>query len=193
MPKRSDILEFAILGVLAEGPQHGYELRKRLTAILGPFRPLSFGSLYPALHRLQERGLIEATGAAAEPATRSRRSRVSYAVTTAGADAFSAWANEPGPDAWDDEGFATRMAFFARTEARVRLRILEGRRSRLEERVAALREAIARSRERVEAYSLRMQEHNLEGAEREVRWVDELITHERSAIPQSNANQKEQS
>ena len=71
------------------------------------------------------------------------------------------------------------MAFFGRTESRVRLRILEGRRSRLEERVDALRESVSRGRERADAYTLQLQQHGLDGAEREVRWLTELIQTER--------------
>jgi hypothetical protein len=160
MATRHDVLEFAVLGVLSDGPLHGYELRKRLAAVLGPFRALSYGSLYPCLRRVQAKGLIEEVD------------------VTAAAESV---ANQPGPEAWEDEGFAAHLAFFSRTEARVRLRILEGRRSRLEERVQTLRESLTRSRERVDAYTLQLQQHGLDGAEREVRWLNELIAHERDA------------
>ncbi len=79
-----------------------------------------------------------------------------------------------------DEGFAAHLAFFGRTESRVRLRILEGRRSRLEERVETLRESVVRGRAKVDAYTLQLQQHGLDGAEREVRWLNELIQHEHS-------------
>ena len=46
--RRSGVLEFAILGLLRDAPMHGYELRKRLNAVLGSFRAISYGSLYPA-------------------------------------------------------------------------------------------------------------------------------------------------
>ena len=59
MSKRSGILEFAVLGLLRESPMHGYELRKRLTGLLGPFRAFSYGSLYPTLRRMQADGLID--------------------------------------------------------------------------------------------------------------------------------------
>ena len=163
MARRADILEYAILGMLGDGPLHGYELRKRLAIVLGPFRPLSYGSLYPALHRISARGLItgaEVTAAidTSAPPLSARRARVVYALTGDGKEAFAAWVNETGPEAWDDEGFATHLAFFSRTEARARVRILHGRRSRLEERVALLRESMTRSRERVDAYTLQLQQ-----------------------------------
>jgi hypothetical protein len=104
-----------------------------------------------------------------------------YAITGDGKEEFASWANQPGPEAWEDEGFAAHLAFFGRTEARVRLRILEGRRSRLEERVQTLRESLTRSRERVDAYTLQLQQHGLDGAEREVRWLNELIAQERDS------------
>ena len=187
MAKRHDVLEFAVLGVLAEGPLHGYELRKRLTTVLGPFRALSYGSLYPCLRRLQGKGLIDEVSItpaldSAAPALAPRRARVVYAISADGKEEFGTWANQPGPEAWEDEGFAAHLAFFSRTEARVRLRILEGRKSRLEERVDTLRESLARSRERMDAYTLQLQQHGLDGAEREVRWLNELITNERTSI-----------
>ena len=41
--RRARLLEFAVLGLLHEGPTHGYELRRRLNTALGPFRALSYG------------------------------------------------------------------------------------------------------------------------------------------------------
>ena len=45
--QRSGVLELAVLGLLHETPMHGYELRKRLNAVLGAFRAFGYGSLYP--------------------------------------------------------------------------------------------------------------------------------------------------
>ena len=58
MRSRAESLEFALLGLLKESSLHGYELRKRLTAIFGPFRALSFSVLYPQLKRMLDAGLI---------------------------------------------------------------------------------------------------------------------------------------
>ena len=59
MRSRGESLEFALLGLLSQGPLHGYELRKRMIAIYGPFRALSFSVLYPQLHRMVDQKLIE--------------------------------------------------------------------------------------------------------------------------------------
>lgn len=50
------MLEMAILGVLKEQPMHGYELRHYLSFIVGHIWQLSYGTLYPALRRLEKRG-----------------------------------------------------------------------------------------------------------------------------------------
>ena len=62
------MLELAILGLLKEQELHGYELKKRLVEALGPFSSVSFGSLYPALARLQRTGAVEASEAPPSPA-----------------------------------------------------------------------------------------------------------------------------
>ena len=61
------------------------------------------------------------------------------------------------------------------------MRILEGRRSRLEERLEGFRAAATRTRERVDSYTLELQRHGLESVEREVRWLNELIASERQS------------
>ena len=59
------MLELAVLGLLKEQQLHGYELKKRLTEALGPFSSVSFGSLYPALNRLETAGALRAVEAPA--------------------------------------------------------------------------------------------------------------------------------
>ena len=176
--RRAALLEFAVLGLLHDGPLHGYELRKRLTTALGIFRALSYGSLYPALKRLVDVGWIHETQ---EPTAAGKRPRITYELTADGKEHFQDLVAASGPDAWDDDDFDVRFAFFSRTEAQVRLRILEGRRSRLEERLANIRDASARNRERMDGYTLALQQHGEDAAEREVRWLEELIVAERRA------------
>lgn len=157
---------------------HGYELRKRLSAVLGAFHAFSYGSLYPCLKDLLTRGLIAEEDP--DPGVRtSRRSRIVYRLTAEGKDRLHELLSEAGPNSWDDDGFGVHFAFFGQTRADVRLRILEGRRSRLEERMEGVRAAFARTRERVDSYTLELQRHGLESVEREVRWLNELIATER--------------
>jgi DNA-binding PadR family transcriptional regulator len=189
---RSGVLELAVLGLLHGTPMHGYELRKRLYTVLGAFRALSYGSLYPCLHELLAAGLIaeEHEEAEAAPVRASaaparakagRRSLKVYRLTADGKERLQELLAEGGPATWEDDGFGVHFAFFGLTRADVRLRILEGRRSRLEERMEAIRAAFTRTRERVDRYTEELHRHGLESVEREVRWLNELIASERQA------------
>ena len=180
MARRADVLELAVLGMLHENPTHGYELRKRLNALLGPFRALSYGTLHPCLKALLAAGLVRELDEGPEiPPLASRRGRIVYELTAEGKERFQSLVRSPGPAAWEDEPFTVHFAFFARTDAATRLQILEGRRSRLQERREGARQAMQRAREKLDAYTLELQRHGLESVDREVRWLTELIDSER--------------
>ena len=168
---------------------HGYELSKQLNMLLGTFRALSYGTLYPCLTKLYEEGLITKEGDvppndSPRPPTRSPgRSKIVYRLTAEGKERLQALLSQAGPAAWEDDGFGVHFAFFGLTRADIRMRILEGRRSRLEERLDSVRAAMSRTAERLDSYTLELQRHGLESVEREVRWLNELIASERQSDP----------
>jgi DNA-binding PadR family transcriptional regulator len=174
------LLELAILGLLLESPMHGYELRKRLTGLLGAFRAFSYGSLYPALRRMQADGLI-VEDAAPEGIPKMRRARRVYQLSDAGKQRFTELVADTGPQNFSDDGFGVHLAFFNRTPAEARMRILEGRRRQVEERREGLREAVARASSSIDRYTRQLHQLGLESSEREVKWLNELIAAERTA------------
>ena len=192
------MLELAVLGVLHDDPMHGYELRKRLTGLLGAFRACSFGSLYPTLRRLQRRGFIVEDNERADDLrasrgkTWSRRARRVYKLTADGKEYFATLLADAGPQTWEDGCFGVHMAFFSRTPAEVRMRILEGRRRRVEERREGLRAALARTGDQIDRYTLELHRMGLDTSEREVRWLNELIAHEQ-ANPAPSHDDRERS
>jgi len=64
MPAKSDLpqgtLDLLILKVVALGPVHGYAIAQRLQHVSRDVVQVPQGSLYPALHRLENRGLLTA-------------------------------------------------------------------------------------------------------------------------------------
>lgn len=177
----SSSFPLAILGLLADAPMHGYQLRQKLSATLGSLRVFSYGSLYPTLRRLEAAG--EITSQAPEidldalPLT-SRRSRVVYRLTADGKERLAELLRDSGPQSSSDDGFEVHLAFFSRTPSEARLRILESRRLRLENRRDGLRCALAKAADRMDAYTDQLRRLGLESTEREVRWLDELIATE---------------
>jgi len=190
MAKRSGVLEFAVLGLLQDTPMHGYELRKRLNGVLGAFRAISYGSLYPCLKDLLRQGLIEEDGpsvAGAAPLS-GRRAKIVYRLTADGKERLAEMLEDSGPQAWEDDRFGVHLAFFGRTDAEVRMRILQGRRSRLEERLSNLHGSATRTRERLDTYTLQLQQHGLDSVEREVSWLRELIDKENQLTGEASAS-----
>ncbi len=177
MKSRSESLEFALLGLLSQAPLHGYELRKRLTSIFGPFRALSFSVLYPQLRRMLDAGLISQVEV--PKGGRSKRVRIVYSISALGQAKFDQLTETVSPQSWDDDNFEVHVAFFSPTSSRNRLRILEGRQRRLKEKAEILRADLERSAVGLDKYLIEWRRHSLETAEREIAWLEDMITSER--------------
>src|SRR4051812_10714354 len=160
------MLELAVLGLLKEQPLHGYELKKRLAETPGSFWGGSFGSLYPALRRLERSGAIEVV-TALDGSAGSRASNVATPVPPTGSLSGEAAAarlrvvapaagrrnrkayriTEAGDtqfhdllvadDAGDDERlFSLKLAFCRHLDPEARLALLERRRADLADRLS---------------------------------------------------------
>jgi DNA-binding PadR family transcriptional regulator len=204
--RSSGVLDLALLGVLADAPMHGYQLRTRLAEILGPGRSYSYGSLYPALRRLHRAGDLavtdpsdpsekadtpaESSGSGpavpgggedgtGDPRSAQPRGRVTYRITATGIRRLCDLLADDGPQSWTDEGFVVHLALFARTPAPTRLRILQGRRRRLEQLREGLRACLpagtGQDDDLAQFHRLAIQAHD-----REMLWIRGLIAREGS-------------
>lgn len=166
------MLDFAILGLLREQPRHGYEL-KRALGDLG-FWQVSFGSLYPALRRLEKQGFIEAA--------RGEGRRKAYRVTEPGRLRFGEMLAESGDDS--DRDFQLRLAFLGYVEPESRLAVLEDRRTALQDRLHGARRSFRGARSSTgnpDRYRMALMERRVRSTEADIAWLDELIAGERSA------------
>ncbi len=190
--RRSDALHLAVLGLLHEAPLHGYELRTRLDLLIGALRRrISFGSLYPALRALELGEFITRTDdpSRAPALGLPGRRRVVYRLTPAGEAHLEGLLAVSGPATWEDGQFDVHFAFFARTDAETRLRILAGRRARIHERLErAQRTSTGQVDQggqggRRDSYLAELARHGTESLERELSWLDDVIERERAARP----------
>jgi DNA-binding PadR family transcriptional regulator len=192
------VLELAVLGLLSEQPLHGYELKKRLSETLGPLWGISFGSLYPALRRLERSGAIEeteaveltvagnvstgsldgdlATARVRRRALPGRRIRKAYRVTAQGLALFSELLTDEAAD--DERSFALKLSFCRHLTAAARIAFLERRRAQLTQRLAKTRRNPARSTDR---YTRSLLEHRVQSTQHDLEWIEELIALERDA------------
>jgi len=187
--KQPGVLELPVLGLLKERDMHGYELRKQLGAMLGPFWQVSWGSLYPTLRRLAKAGAVEKVdtaaprrratrGGKATKTTAGRRKTV-YRITQQGEDMFALMLEETGA-AVDHEHFTLKLAFFRYLGPEARLALLERRRAYLQDKLAQLKTNLREYRERIDSYALSLQNHDLLSTQSDIAWIDELITKERN-------------
>ena len=195
------MLELAILGLVSEQPLHGYELKKRLGETLGTLWGVSYGSLYPALKRLERQGAIEAvdptlamapgaplapmpaTGSLAgeaaaarraRPVMLSKRVRKAYRITPVGEAMFAELmrADMVGDP---DRIFAVKLTFCGRLDPESRLTLLRSHRDQLAARLADT----TRTRgPLIDRYARSLVEHRASLTERDLHWVDELIAAE---------------
>jgi DNA-binding PadR family transcriptional regulator len=86
---------YVLLGLLASGARHGYELKREHDARLPQAKPLAFGQVYATLNRLLRDGLIveATTDRAGGP------DRTAYAVTDRGRSALEVWLGAVEPPA----------------------------------------------------------------------------------------------
>lgn len=169
------MIEMAILGLLKSRAMHGYELRKELASQLGQFWQVSYGSLYPAIRRLEKAGAIELVFPKKEVA---RRKNI-YRMTPVGEQVFEESLAEHGAIS-DDTKFGLRFAFFRYLKPDARVELLERRRAYLTEKLAEIRAQLRKYRERIDAYAYRLMEHGVETTRADIEWLDGLIAEEKA-------------
>lgn len=195
------MLELAILGVLTEQELHGYELKKRLADTLGFGSGVSFGSLYPALARLEKAGAVKAVEArpagppvpgtgslggelaafrARKAPARGTRGRKVYGLTARGQELFEELLAAEAASNDDERLFNLRLVFARHLPPDARLGMLERRRLHLIDRLARARARVRAGVDRLDAYSHSLVEHDREALEHDISWIEQLIARERA-------------
>jgi DNA-binding PadR family transcriptional regulator len=83
-------LKYGILGLLAERPLHGYEVKNRFESLLGGSWEVNFGQIYTTLQRLERDDLVEAASQ-----KRGDRGKLAYRLTEHGRRALQEWLTTP--------------------------------------------------------------------------------------------------
>ena len=103
-------IKHALLGLLAQGPQHGYDLKTAFEADLSPDSPLNFGQVYTTLERLERDGLVSHHVVTQE----ERPDKKVYRLTDAGAVELERWLATPSSSALDLRNETFLKLFLAR-------------------------------------------------------------------------------
>lgn len=176
---------------------HGYELKKRLGDVLPAGAAISFGSLYPALNRLERTGAVTAASTSLAPpnlpmtgsfdgeaaafrasrrtVTRGPRNKKVYDITSAGDARLLALIADPADD---ERTFPVKVALCRFTDRAARVDLLERRRATLVARLVDRSRSLDRAD--LDRYSRSLLEHERETTERDVAWLDRLLASERA-------------
>ena len=195
------MIDLAILGLLDEQDLHGYELKKRLAELVGARSGVSFGSLYPALARLEKAGAVKAVEAHTADATipmtgalsgeiaafrakigrpaKGRRTKKVYGITEVGRRRLGELLVD---DSTDDRTFAVQVAFCHTLLPEQRLALFDRRRTVLERRLA---ERSRVSGGRTDTYRSSLREHDTRTITHDLAWIDELIGAARAELAAS--------
>lgn len=159
------MIELPVLGLLKDGPLHGYELKRRLESIVGYFGVVSYGSLYPMLHKMETRGHVIKI---AEKC--SGKDRITYQITPEGEERFLELMRS------SDLPLTLKMLFLQCLPAEDRKRLLVQQRDgwfcKLEER---RRDRVRMVGQPDERYRTALLERSIAQLERDIAWILKLI------------------
>ncbi len=162
------MIELPILGMLKDAPLHGYELKRRLEAIVGYYGSASYGSLYPMLRKLEERGHVTRT-----LEEQKGPDRIVYRITPEGNARFSELVQDLTVP------FTLKMLFFESVPAPARRRLLEQQRDEWARKLAERRQ----DQERIggldrDRYRAALVARAIDHLERDTAWIESIIREE---------------
>ena len=171
--------EFLVLGALSRRPMHGYMIAKILGNIMGPFRQVQWGALYPLLNRLEGEGLIRAE----ECSEGGERSRKVYAITDAGRERLHEHLMDTERHLGEyDAVFAHKVAHFWQLQPQERLYLsrhyavyAQQNITHMQRKRHDLLESATHLGEDQRADILAVMEHRIEYWRAEMAWAEELI------------------
>lgn len=164
-------VRYAILGLLAQKPRHGYELRAAFAAVVGGDEnwEVKPAQIYTTLDRLEEAGLVERSSDLGEGDEPSRRV---YAVTGPGREALAEWfASGVAPEHQRDEFFVKLMIGLAGGEADP-ARILQTQRAHLFQELHTATALRDRYSPRTEMAQILLLDKAIMHLEADLRWLD---------------------
>ena len=126
---------YLILGLLAERPMTGYDIKKHVKTVLGAVTNASYGTLYPALHKLQQEGAVEVE----EVPQKGRPAKKVYRITERGRSDLQGWLRQPATTDQIRREFLLKVYLAKSMEKQDLLLLLASRRCEAEALLKALR------------------------------------------------------
>lgn len=127
--------KYLVLGLLAQNPMTGYDIRKHVKDVLSSVTNASYGTLYPTLHKLLEDGAVHV-----DKIEQGRRpSKKVYSITSRGQSALESWLQEPPADDKVRREFLLKFYLASNFAGQDLLALLNRRRNEMQSKLESLR------------------------------------------------------
>ncbi len=165
-------LKFALLGLLAESPKYGYEIKRQFEGALGNVWSVSYGQLYPTLRRLSEQGWVTKR---TEPGKKAAEKNI-YSITDKGRKKLDEWLLKPVRSTYrvKDE-FTLRFLFFRKVAPGQVLEYLRGYQKKTREQRESFRATLESLHAGIDFYLQGIIRKGIVHLEAEDRWLQEVM------------------
>lgn len=159
-----------ILGLLADAPMTGYDIKKRVQASLSVATHASYGTLYPTLHKLLEEGAV----AVQEVEQVNRPSKKVYRLTDVGRRQLRAWLHEPAAADQVRREFLLKLYLAKHLAPEIIRDLIRQRRSEQNARINALKAEAAHCAADATFEKDWVLDYAIVIAQAEIDWLDQL-------------------
>ena len=162
-----------VLGLLAQRPMSGYDIRRVLGGLSWLVDSPSFGTLYPGLHTLLESGMVTVEVIPSE----SRPPRKVYTITDAGREAFQQWVSQRMQLGSSLRQFVIGLSLAGNLPETELHDYLEKRREQVASRKPGIEQALRAASEEVDLGQHLTLDYGLALADAELAWLDRTLAH----------------
>jgi PadR family transcriptional regulator, regulatory protein AphA len=165
-------LKFALLGLLAESPKYGYEIKRRFDGALGNVWSVSYGQLYPTLRRLSELGWVTKK---TEPGKKAAEKNI-YSITEKGRKKLDEWLLKPLRHTYKvKDEFTLRFLFFSKLSADNVLDYLKVQQKKTVLQRESFQRTLVSLRDEIDYFLQAIIRKGIIHLEAENQWLEEVI------------------
>ncbi|MEL7436822.1 MAG: PadR family transcriptional regulator [Chloroflexota bacterium] len=160
---------YLILGLLAQNPMTGYDIRKHVKEVLSVVTNASYGTLYPTLHKLLSEGAVRMD----EVEQQNRPAKKVYYITAQGQASLQKWLKKPPADDKVRREFLLKLYFASESAEPQVTPLLTQRRQRMQAKLDALQA------ERRTVNDLRQQwiiDYAVSMVRAEIAWLTDMVS-----------------
>ncbi len=165
-------LKFALLGLLAESPKYGYEIKQKFEGALGNVWSVSYGQLYPTLRRLSELGWVTKETA---PGKKAAEKNI-YSITPGGQKKLDEWLLKPLRTSYKvKDEFTLKFLFFSKLPKDKVLDYLKAQQKRTIMQKENFQRTLVSIRDEIDFFLQAIIRKGVIHLEAENQWLEEVI------------------